>query len=144
MLASRRGVEQLLKQLDHLPAHDLDSQNLDLKEWDPGSLNQSMRSAVTSAVCMANGGGGTVVFGVADRVVGRECAIIGAPPEVSVSRLKLAVHDGTDPKLTPVFEELMVPEGTGRLILMHVHPGSPHTRIPPVAAWFGSARTASR
>jgi len=122
---TKTEVNSLLDRLDERPAHDLESQNLDFKEWNPCSLNQSVRSTVTSAVCMANGGGGTVVFGVADKVVGRECAIIGVPPEVSVNRLKLAVHDGTDPKLTPVFEELMVPEGTGRLILMHVHPGIP-------------------
>ena len=40
---------------------------------------------------------------------------------VSVNRLKLAVYDGTDPKLTPGFEEIGAPEGMDRLILMHVH-----------------------
>ena len=44
-----------------------------------------------------------VVFGVADNRVGRDFAILGVPLEVSVNRLKLAVHDGTDPTLTPVF-----------------------------------------
>ena len=118
-------VEALLERLDEGTADDLESQDLDFKEWDTRSLNQSVRTAVAAAVCMANGGGGTVVFGVADDRPGRDCAILGVPPEVSVNRLKLAVHDGTDPTLTPVFEELMVPEGTGRLIVMHVHPGLP-------------------
>ena len=125
MPRDRSDVEGLLDRLDELPAHDFESQDLDFKEWDTRNLNQSVRTVVASAVCMANGGGGTVVFGVADKVVGRECAIIGVPPEVSVNRLKLAVHDGTDPKLTPVFDKLVVPEGTGRLIVMHVHPGMP-------------------
>lgn len=35
-----------------------------------------------------------------------------------MNRLKKAVYDTTDPKLTPVFEEVRVPEGTGRLLLM--------------------------
>lgn len=127
-------IEALLGRLESCTAADLESRNLDFKEWDPLTPNQSVRSVVSAAVCMANGGGGTVVFGVADKLVGRNCAILGVPPEVSVNRLKLAVHDGTDPKLTPVFEELMVPEGTGRLIVMHVHPG-----IPPYTDTAGRA-----
>ena len=35
------------------------------------------------------------------------------------------MYDQTDPKITPVFEELTVAEGTGRLLLMHIHPGMP-------------------
>ncbi len=125
MPSTRTEVEALLERLDEFSADDLESQILDFKEWDTRSLNQSVRTVVAAAVCMANGGGGTVVFGVADKSVGRDCAILGVPPEVSVNRLKLAVHDRTDPTLTPVFEELLVPEGTGRLILMHVHQGIP-------------------
>ena len=74
---------------------------------------------------MANGGGGTVVFGIADRNKGRDRAIIGVPPEIDINLLKKAVYDQTDPKITPGFEELRVPEGTGRLILMQIYPGMP-------------------
>ena len=81
-----------------------------------------MRTVVQMAVCMANGGGGTVVFGVADRSQGRESAILGVPPEIDINLLKKAVYDQTDPKITPVFEELAVPEGTGRLLLMQIYP----------------------
>lgn len=77
------------------------------------------------AVCMANGGGGTVVLGVRDKPIGREAAISGVSPEVDINRLKKAVYDSTDPKLTPVFEELRVTEGTGRLIVMQIYPGLP-------------------
>lgn len=80
------------------------------------------------AVCMANGGGGTVVFGVADRVKGRANAIIGVPPEIDPNILKKAVYDQTDPRIIPLFEELRVPEGTGRLLIMQINPGMPpHT-----------------
>lgn len=125
MPRTRTEIEALLSRLDHHTADDLESQDRDFKEWDTRSMNQSVRTTVSAAVCMANGGGGTVVFGVADNRVGRDRAILGVPPEVSVNRLKLAVHDGTDPTLTPVFEQLRVPEGTGRLIVMHIHPGVP-------------------
>jgi ATP-dependent DNA helicase RecG len=80
---------------------------------------------VEMAVCMANGGGGTVVFGVRDRVVGRAAALLGVPAEIDINLLLKAVYDRTDPRLTPVFEELMVPEGTGRLLLMQVYGGLP-------------------
>ncbi len=83
------------------------------------------RVAVNMAVCMANGGGGTVVFGVRDKVTSREHAIAGVPLDLDVNQLKRAIYDGTDPKITPVFETLAVPEGTRRLILMHVCQGMP-------------------
>ena len=97
LLKTTSEIEAFVDQLGKLCADDLESQDLDFKEWDTRSLNQSVRMVVSAAVCMANGGGGTVVFGVADKLVGRDCAILGIPPEVSVNRIKLAVHDGTDP-----------------------------------------------
>ena len=39
--------------------------------------------------------------------------------------LKKAVYDQTDPKIIPLFEELRVPEGTSRLLIMQIHPGMP-------------------
>ncbi len=33
------------------------------------------------------------------------------------------VYDATDPKITPAFEELRVPEGTGRLLIMQIYSG---------------------
>ena len=99
------GVEALLDRLESCCADDLESQDLDFKEWDTRNLSQSVRTVVSAAVCMANGGGGTVVFGVAEKLVGRDSAILGVPPEVSVKRLRVAVYDSTDPKLTPVFQE---------------------------------------
>jgi ATP-dependent DNA helicase RecG len=62
---------------------------------------------------------------VNDKAVGRATAILGVPSEIDVNRLKKAVYDSTDPKLTPVFEELAIPEGTGRLLVMQIYPGLP-------------------
>lgn len=119
-----REIETLLERLDECVADDLEDQDLDFKEWGGGD-KASFRKAVDWAICMANGGGGVVVFGVADKVKGRAQAILGVPPEVDVHRLKRAVYDGTDPKLTPVIEEILVPEGTGRLVAMFVYDGIP-------------------
>jgi len=44
-------------------ADDFEAQDLDFKEWVEKSLNDNINLAVKMAVCMANGGGGTVVLG---------------------------------------------------------------------------------
>jgi ATP-dependent DNA helicase RecG len=118
-------IRDLLDELEYRPAHELEDQGLDFKEWNSRSMSDAISLVVEMAVCMANGGGGTVVFGVNDRAVRRSSAIAGVPPEVDLNRLKKAVYDATDPKLTPVFKELSVPEGTGRIIIMQVYPGLP-------------------
>ena len=119
------NIDSLLAELDHCFADDLEGQDLDFKQWDPKSRNSAVKAVVEMAVCMANGGGGTVVFGVADQIKGRDQAILGVPPEIDSNLLKKAVYDRTDPKITPVFEELAVPEGTGRLLLMQIYSGIP-------------------
>ncbi|MEW6574015.1 MAG: RNA-binding domain-containing protein [Bacillota bacterium] len=118
-------VRELLKELNNRPAEDLEDQDLEFKEWKSRSVNDMARVVVDIAVCMANGGGGTVVFGINDKAIGRGRAITGVPREIDVNRLKKAVYDLTDPKITPVFEELTVREGTGRLLVMQVYPGLP-------------------
>jgi len=118
-------IQSLLDELEHQSADALEGQDLDFKEWETRSLSAAVALVVEMAICMANGGGGTVVFGVNDKAVGRSKAILGVPHEVDVNRLKKAIYDSTDPKLTPVFQELVVPEGTGRLIVMQIYPGLP-------------------
>ena len=136
MPRTRAEIEALLDSLEERCAEELEDQDLDFKEWDGSSMAGSVRTVIDMAVCMANGGGGTVVFGVADKPIGRDQTVLGVPAEVQINKLKLAVYDSTDPKLTPVFEELRVPEGTGRLVLMHVHPG-----IPPYTDTRGRGTT---
>jgi len=118
-------IRSLLEELEQQPANALEDQDLDFKEWIPRSMKDSVALVVEMAICMANGGGGTVVFGVNEKATGRALAILGVPPEVDVNRLKKAVYDSTDPKLTPVFEGLLVPEGTGRVLVMQIYPGIP-------------------
>jgi len=118
-------IEGMLDELQLRSADSLEDQDLDFKQWDTASMDKSVRLVVHMAVCMANGGGGTVVFGVADKLIGRSAAVLGVPPEVDINRLKKAVYDQTDPKIMPVFEDLRVPEGTGRLLVMQIHPGMP-------------------
>jgi len=70
-----REVEEILDEIEGQQADDLEGQDLDFKQWNTSSLEGALRLVVEWAVCMANGGGGTVVFGVADKVKGRAKAI---------------------------------------------------------------------
>jgi ATP-dependent DNA helicase RecG len=124
-MRSSAEITQLLNELDTTIADTLEDQDLDFKEWDTKSLKNAVKTVVEMAICMANGGGGTVVFGVSDKVQGRLRAILGVPPEVDQNILMRQVYDSTDPKITPVFEELRVPEGTGRLLIMQINRGLP-------------------
>ena len=124
-MRNSHDILRLLDELDRQNADSLEDQDLDFKQWITRSLKDSVALVVEMAVCMANGGGGTVVFGVDDQAIGRTDAVLGIPPEVDVNRLKKAIYDTTDPKLTPVFDELRVPEGTGRILVMQVYPGIP-------------------
>jgi len=121
-------IQTLLDRLDELPADQLEDQDLDFKEWNARSMADAVELAVEAAVCMANGGGGIVVFGVNDKAVGRSEAIVGVPPEIDINRLRRAIYDSTDPHLTPVIEAIPVPEGTGRILVMQIFGGlAPYT-----------------
>lgn len=117
-------VRSLLARLETEKADALEAQDLDFKEW-PADHRQAIKLAVDNAVCMANGGGGTVVFGVRDHVVGRAQAILGVPDDADPHQLKRDIYERTAPKLTPEILELSVSEGTGRLFVMQVHGGLP-------------------
>lgn len=120
-------IRSLLDRLEEVEADALETQDLDFKEW-PVEPRQAIKLAVDIAICMANGGGGSVVLGVRDRVIGRAKAILGVPPETEIHQLKRDIYERTAPKLTPDIHELHVVEGTGRLLVMQVHGGlSPYT-----------------
>jgi len=80
-------IRSLLDRLDEVEADALETQDLDFKEW-PAEPRQAIKLAVDIAICMANGGGGSVVLGVRDRVVGRAKAIVGVPPETEITCAK--------------------------------------------------------
>ena len=100
---SSREIAQLLDRLENSPASSLESQHLDFKQWNARSLDDMVKLVVEMAVCFANGGGGTVVFGVNNQALGRSDAILGVPAEVDAGRLKTNVYDRTDPKIVPDF-----------------------------------------
>ncbi len=110
----------LLGRLNAAVADELESAWLDFKPWsDPKG---AMREAVEYAVCFANAEGGVIVFGVADRVRGRAAAIHGASG-YDLDVWRRGIFDSTRPHLSVTVEELNVPEGTGKLLLVRVPKG---------------------
>ncbi len=133
-MISKDEVYKLLDKLETNIADDLESQRLDFKQWITRSFDDNIKLMLKMAVCMANGGGGSVVFGVADKVIGRSNAILGVPKDVDTTIFQKRIYEKTDPHLTPVFEDITVPEGSTRLLLMNVFPG-----MPPYTTTDGSA-----
>ncbi|MBS3975575.1 MAG: putative DNA binding domain-containing protein [Syntrophomonadaceae bacterium] len=124
----------LLEQLNTYIADDLEGQELDFKEWNERSNNDAENLAVKMAVCMSNGGGGVVIFGVRDKVRGRNGAIKGVPLYVDAVMLQKTIYDRTEPHITANFEWITVPEGTGKILVMRIFPG-----MPPYTETDGSA-----
>lgn len=96
-MPTKEEVVALLIELDAVCADELEDQTLDFKEWDRQSFKGAVGLIVEMVICLANGGGGTLVVGVEDRKVGRSSAIIGVPNEVDVNQLKKAIYDGSVP-----------------------------------------------
>jgi len=80
-------IDALLDRLDADVADSLESQDLDFKEWSERSVRDGVGLVVDMAVCMANGGGGTVIFGVREGVKGRGAAIAGVSRTVDGARV---------------------------------------------------------
>jgi ATP-dependent DNA helicase RecG len=115
---------QILETLDRLQdriADDLEDDDLEFKPWI--SPKEDMRVAVEYASCFANGNGGVIVFGVADKVRGREQAIHGAK-NYDLDVWRRGIFDATRPNLQVEVDELVVPEGTGRLLLVRIPKGT--------------------
>ncbi|HUY36141.1 MAG TPA: RNA-binding domain-containing protein [Pirellulales bacterium] len=110
----------LLDELDRGVADDLETQWLDFKPWT--SAKDDMKIAVEYAACFANAEGGAVVFGVADRTRGRAAAIHGVG-SLRLDTWRRGIFDATRPNLNVEIDELPVPEGTGRVLVVRVPKG---------------------
>ncbi|WP_412518794.1 RNA-binding domain-containing protein [Staphylococcus simulans] len=120
-------IIEMLDDLDHCIADELEQQDLDFKKWNERSFNDNVRTMVDYAVCMANGGGGSVVFGVTDKVLGKAEAITGIKDDTDIDFLIKKVYHSTDPHLTPSFDKVAISiDGKLRTILiMHIYPDNP-------------------
>lgn len=124
-MKSKEDIKKLLELLETHIADDLEGQDIDFKEWVERSINDNVNKAVEMAVGMANGGGGTVVFGVKDNIKGKAKAIQGVPSGIDEKLIQKAVYDRTDPHITAIFDWIEVDEGYGRILVMTIFPGMP-------------------
>lgn len=115
-----RQILALLDSLDSCIADDLESQFLDFKPWQ--GPKDDLKLACEYACCFANGSGGVVVFGVADKVLGRKQAIHGARG-YDLDTFRYGIFNGTRPCIEAEVEEIEVPEGTGKILVMRVPEG---------------------
>jgi ATP-dependent DNA helicase RecG len=129
MIPTTHDLLALLDGLESATADDLETQWLDFKPWQ--GRKEDMKVAVEYASCFANGEGGVIVFGVADRTRGRAQAIHGASG-YDLDVWRRGIFDSTRPNLAVEVEELRVPEGTGRLLVVRV----PRGEHPP----YGTAQ----
>jgi len=114
---------EILTLLDQLATHTadaLESQWLEFKPWQDS--RDDMKIAVEYAVCFANAEGGVIVFGVVDQTRGRVSAIRGVLG-YDLDTWQRGIYAATVPHLSVDIEELAVPEGTGRLLLVRVPKG---------------------
>ncbi|MDG5472567.1 putative DNA binding domain-containing protein [Jeotgalibacillus sp. ET6] len=115
-------IMQLIRQLDTHIADDFEGQDLDFKQWSTRALEDNLNKMIHYAVCLTNGGGGCVVFGVADKVKGYDKTILGVPENLDLEMLTKTVYAETVPPITPRFDEVRVCHGTGMLLIMTVGP----------------------
>lgn len=119
-IPTNQDIENLLDRLNTETADDLETQWLEFKPWtDP---KRDMKEAVEYAVCFANTDGGALVFGVTDRVRGRDKAIHGAQG-YDLDVWRKSIYDGIRPNLPVEVSEINVPEGTGKLLVVRIPKG---------------------
>ena len=75
MMHTPEKILEILPLLDEQIADDLENETLDFKECQTEAKLREF--AKEMAVCLGNASGGTVVFGVKDRVLGCDKAIVG-------------------------------------------------------------------
>ena len=94
-MKSTNEILDIINQLKNHIADDFEDQELDFKEWNEKSNNDAVKLAVKMAVCMANGGGGMIVFGIRNKVKGRINAVKGVPPHIDAITLQKTIYDRT-------------------------------------------------
>lgn len=123
-MKSTSEIMAIIRQLEHHIADDFEAQDLDFKQWNNKSLEENVKKMIRYAVCMANGGGGSVVFGVADRIQGLEHVLLGVPFDVDIPELQKRIADSTEPSLTPSFEEIFYDNHSIRILVMNIFPAT--------------------
>ncbi|MDK2563284.1 ATP-binding protein [Romboutsia sedimentorum] len=140
-MKSIKEILSILEKLEHDIADKFEDQDLDFKEWvsrhgdKRKNDKESIDIIVENCVSMANGGGGSLVVGVRDKLKGREKAILGVPVDIDQFEIMKKVFDRTDPHITPQAEIIDVDYGTGKILVVNILAGN-----PPYTQTDGSAK----
>ncbi|MFB1081759.1 helix-turn-helix domain-containing protein [Jeotgalibacillus sp. JSM ZJ347] len=127
MMKSIYQIMQMIGRLDVHVADDFEGQDLDFKQWSL-KTEDNVRKMVEYAICMANGGGGSVVFGIADRVKGHGQTILGVPDDLDIESFHDRIYEETKPPLSAEFDLVELNYGTGQLLIMTVEgKGGPYS-----------------
>lgn len=133
-MKSKSEIMEIIRQLEDHIADDFEAQDLDFKQWNDRCREENVKKMIRYAVCMANGGGGSVVFGVADRIQGLANVLKGVPFDVDIPELQQRIAENTAPTLIPSFEEIFYNDYSIRLLVMNIFP-----ETPPYTTTDGSA-----
>jgi ATP-dependent DNA helicase RecG len=116
---SQRVDEALAQILDGARPSTLEGQQLEFKRF-PADVKAALRMIADAVVCLANGGGGSLVLGVEDDAPGK-AALTGVPEAVAVHDVLKGVFDRTSPPISVPIEahviegvrllEVLVPAG---------------------------------
>ena len=124
---NNQEILALLDRLEYETAEDLESLWVEFKPW--RGPKEDRRVAVEYTVCFANADGGVILFGVTDQMKGRTQAIHGAKG-YDLDEWRRSIYAATRPNLAVQVENLSIPEGTGRLLVV---------RIPKATTLCGTA-----
>ncbi len=110
----------MLERLDDCIADALESSFVDFKAWN--GVKDALKLAGEYACCFANASGGVLVFGVDDKRLGRAQAIHGVQDH-DLDAFRYAIFNGTRPGIEADVEEIAVPEGSGKVLVVRVCEG---------------------
>lgn len=124
-MKDKNDIMDIIQQLEYHIADHFEAQDLDFKQWNDYSVEENIFKMIKYTVCMANGGGGSVVFGVADKVRGVDNVLKGVPFDIDIKELQRRIYENTVPSLMPTFQELFYNNHSIRLLIMDVLPVTP-------------------
>lgn len=119
-LPSDDEIARLLDRLESETADQLESDVIEFKRWED-DLKQNLQQATECAVAFANARGGVIVFGISDKIRGRDLALSGCTG-CDMHRLRQHIYENTKPSLDCQIADMRL--GEKSLIVVRVPPCS--------------------
>lgn len=120
-IPDNQEILAMLDRLDGCVADDLENSFVDFKAWN--GAKEAQKLAGEYACCFANASGGVVIFGVDDKKLGRAQAIHGVQG-YDLHDFRGSIFNGTRPGIEADVEEIDVPEGSGKILVVRVVSGA--------------------